>query len=171
VASNEGPDSEDSSESDEERNTVQFSIPSPATRRDAIGIDNKRLPAVKRAILEPDDALFPPIKEPKQGDWLAEFSEDGQTFAEFNRSRKKSKKAQTKNIICLLPIGDFDPNHSPSLETLQQFASKYFCMEVQLLAPLVTEKKKKKIYVLILVNAEDTLSKAESIHTPKSFNY
>jgi len=132
-----------------------FKVPSEQARRAAISFKgNSRL---KRALLEPDCNLFPPIKQPKSGDWLGRYNEMGQTFNTFTRCYKTNLKPKC-SVIYLLPIGTFDALRSPSLESLREFASKYFCMEVQLLTPVEIISKSTNAVVLSRESREYTVS-------------
>ncbi len=87
--------------------------------------------------LTPDSA-FEPMVEPGPGDWLAFHNEAGQTFEEFRRSRFP-RPDRRKSKIYLLPLGHFPAVQSPSLHLLEQFATAFFSMAVQVDAPVPLE--------------------------------
>jgi len=58
--------------------------------------------------------LAAPLPKPGPGDWLAQHSESGQTFAQYLRA-KPVRKCETKNRIFLCLIGDFSPEQGQVL--------------------------------------------------------
>jgi len=92
--------------------------------------------------------MFPPllphfqsIPLPGPGDWLTEQKEPSQTLSAFTRGRY-NRMTSTCQTIYILPLGEFDPQKTPSLTVLQQFASAFFQTAVVQL-PVVAENEKK----------------------------
>jgi archaemetzincin len=84
-----------------------------------------------RAIFQPSDA-FAPMPPTKEGDWLSEHSERGQTYGQFVRS-SPNKATGTRNTIYLQPIGKFDSPAQPRFDVLAEYASLFFGMPVKVL--------------------------------------
>jgi archaemetzincin len=114
--------------------SMAFELPRPETRRAAAGDLSGLSPLLQRAFA-PDSTDFEPIPVPGLHDWLAVHDEPGQTFDEFKRSQP-NRPAQNRRVIYLLPLGDFGPERSPSMEKLRDFAAAFFTMEVKVL-PMV----------------------------------
>jgi archaemetzincin len=110
----------------------KFKPPGPEERLAAIGLSPDLPPLLKKAF---DPAGCEPVPEPKPGDWLAEHSEPGQTYAEFLKS-PRNRPDNTRNAICLLPIGEFSGETAPSLEKLKRYAAAFFGMKVVVAEPL-----------------------------------
>lgn len=113
--------------------TKNFRPPTSGEIRTAIGNTDGLATYVQRA-LKPDRD-FMPIPVPKPGDWLAEHPEFGQTFDDFVHTRWNEPDAG-RNIIYLQPLGQFAKGKSPSLKTLEAYATAYFAMQVKILPPL-----------------------------------
>lgn len=111
-----------------------FKPPGPAERLAAIGLSPDLPPLLKKAF---DPAGFGPITEPKRGDWLAEHSEPGQTYAEFLES-PRNRPDNTRHTIYLLPVGGFTGETAPSLDKLKRYAATFFGMKVAVTEPLET---------------------------------
>jgi len=110
-----------------------FTPPNQRARQLAIaaskaGGRDRKLKAFLNAAEE--SRLFEPIHQPSQGDWLATYSERGQPASAYTPPRSGKRK------LYIQPLGAFEQGHSPSLDTLQEFASLYLCMEVEVLAPI-----------------------------------
>jgi len=116
-----------------------FTPPSAEEARRAIGATGD-LPAALAGALDPA-CDFEPVPLPDPGDWLARHEERGQTFAEFARSRRSGPDARRK-VIYLQPLGEFPPESSPSIETLERFAEAFFSLEVKALEPLDLAKER-----------------------------
>jgi len=81
--------------------------------------------------------LFDPIQIPKPGDWLWEQTEGGgETYATFLESGYRTTPTNRKKIVYLVPIGLFVEGRSPSLDVLQNFASTFLSLPVQVLPTL-----------------------------------
>jgi archaemetzincin len=107
-----------------------FKVPGPEERIAAIG-NTQGLPKMLRKALAPGED-FAPIPSPESSDWLAVHKEEGQTFEEFQATRKNVPD-RTRNKIYLQPLGAFPDESGPSLETLREFASVFFALEVVVL--------------------------------------
>jgi archaemetzincin len=113
-----------------------FTYKEPKEITDAIG-STEGIPRTLKRALTPGKA-FEMLPEPKQGEWLAEHPEPGQTFNQFVRSDPE-KPAEQRNRMFLQPIGAFPKGLSPSVETLKAYACAFFAMDVEVLSPLMTD--------------------------------
>jgi hypothetical protein len=95
------------------------------------------VPLTLQRALEPGKA-FEPLPEPKPGEWLAEHPEGDQAFNQFVRSYPYRPDARRDNIY-LQPLGVFSEGRSPSIETLKEYASAFFAMDVKVLSPLMID--------------------------------
>lgn len=84
-----------------------------------------------------DTEGFAPIPKPARGDWLAEHPEPGQTFAEFEKQRP-NVPTDTRRTIYFLPVGPTS-KHSASLETLRDYAARYYTLPVKVLPRVSTD--------------------------------
>lgn len=107
-----------------------FKPPGPAQRLKAIGPTEGLEKNLRRA-LDPGDH-FKPIPAPGPSDWLASFSERGQTFEDFVKSGP-GRPSGARRKIYLLPLGEFPPDRSPEIESLREYTAAYFCLEAQVL--------------------------------------
>jgi archaemetzincin len=94
-------------------------------------------PQVRRALSSNGD--FDPIPQPGPHDWLRIARERGQSFEEFARTAS-NRPAEARQRIYLRPVGEFSADDSPLLQQLQQFGSRFFAREVQLIPPLGVER-------------------------------
>jgi len=99
----------------------------------AIGSTAGLSTALQRAFNPGDDFL--PLESPKSGDWLAEHKEPGQTFAEF-AATQYNRPDNIRKKIYLQPLGAFNKDSSPPLETLRAYAHSFFAMDVEVLPPI-----------------------------------
>jgi archaemetzincin len=103
----------------------------------AIG-STEGIPRTLQRVLTPGKA-FEPLPKPKQGEWLAEHPEPGQTFDQFVESDPE-KPDEHRNKIFLQPLGAFSEGSSPAVETLKAYASAFFAMDVEVLSALMTDR-------------------------------
>ena len=115
---------------------MDFIPPDPSERLQAIGPTDE-LPEILGRALHPGKD-FKPIPVPERGDWLAQHSEPGQTFADFVRSNP-NKPDRIQNKIYVQPLCVFEEARSPSLVQLKDFAGAYFTLEVEVPFPLNIE--------------------------------
>lgn len=130
---------------------MAFTPPDERTRREAIGDVNALPPLLQRAFA-PDSSSFEPIPTPRPNDWLTVHPEPGQSFDQFKASQPnrptlatgqvRPNGGQDRHVIYLQPLGEFAPEHSPSLDKLREFAAAFFAMEVKSLPPLPIEPDK-----------------------------
>ncbi len=118
--------------------SMGFYPPKEAERQKAIG-SLKGLPQIFCKAFSPDDD-FKLIPTPKEGDWLSEHKEKGQTYDDFVNSNI-IRPDESRNKIYLLPFGQFSENNTPSLEILNEYATIYFSMEANVLPLLNLEDK------------------------------
>ena len=96
------------------------------------------LPEPLRTAFSPDPA-FPPLPAAGPGDWLANYPERGQTFAQFLASKPNRPDAQ-RGRIYLQPLGAFPKESSPDVETLRVWASRFFVMPTEVLPTLAIDE-------------------------------
>lgn len=113
--------------------TMAFRPPTIDETLSAIG-STDGLPAPLQRALQPDHD-FEPIPTPRNGDWLAEHYEKGQTFDEYVRLGAK-RPDNIRNIIYLKPLGQFKKDRSPSIEMLRKYAAVFFMTEARKLPAL-----------------------------------
>jgi archaemetzincin len=116
-----------------------FEPPSALDRITALGPLEEE-PAVLQRLLTPDED-FAPLRTPGYGDWLTSHPERGQTFGGycavgFNRPNT------SRNVIYLLPLGEFAADNSPPLEELRVYAEAYFQLSVKILAAIPIDEAK-----------------------------
>jgi archaemetzincin len=114
-----------------------FELPTALERANALG-SLENVPSILQRLLTPDED-FSPIRTPGQGDWLTSHPERGQTFSGYCTAGFNRPNA-TRNVIYLLPLGDFPPDSSPPLEDLRAYAEAYFQLSVKILASVPIEE-------------------------------
>jgi len=115
---------------------MSFKPPTATERLRAIG-STKELPEPLKKALEPGPG-FEPIHVPKPGDWLAEHRETGQSFDDFVRSRPNRPDRNRSKIYlsAVGGLGDFPKGQIPLLESLKEYATANFAMQVEVLPGL-----------------------------------
>lgn len=84
------------------------------------------------------DALIPlhqTMLPVKPGEWLASHKEKGQTFTPYVRSNPITLTA-TRNVLYVLPMGEFDEGRRRIIELSAEFLSIYFNCRVETLETL-----------------------------------
>jgi len=109
---------------------VNFKPPTAAERIRTIG-STEGFPEPLKKALDPG-ADFEPIAAPKPGDWLAEHYESGQSFDAFVK-RNSNRPGRISNKIYLQPLGKFPKGRIPMVEKLQEYATAYFGLKVEVL--------------------------------------
>jgi len=116
-----------------------FEPPSADIRAKALGsLENE--PALLQRLLTPDED-FAPIRTPRPGDWLDAHSEHGQTFSGYG-TVGFNRPTATRNVIYLVPLGEFPADNSPLLEDLRAFAEAYFQLTVKILPAVPIDEAK-----------------------------
>lgn len=110
--------------------SAAFERPSENERLRAIG-NLFEEPGNVRELFRPNDD-FAPIATPTRQDWLMFHRELGQTFDEY-RSADPVRPDATRRIIYLLPLGDFPADDAPALESLRDYAARFFQLETKVL--------------------------------------
>lgn len=114
-----------------------FQMPTAGERLQAIGpLDD--LPGQLKRFFAPD-RHFVPLPAPGPDDWLANHPESGQTFEQFIRSGANRPDARRSEIY-LQPLSEFAEGVSPPLDLLGQFATAFFCMDVEVLPTISATK-------------------------------
>lgn len=120
-------------------NAFAFEPPSAFDRAEALGPIDKE-PAVLQRLLTPD-ADFVPIHTPDYSDWLSMHQEAGQPFGAYCTSGF-NRPNSARNVIYILPLGDFPPDNSPPLEDLRVYAEAFFQLSVKILPASAIDEKK-----------------------------
>ncbi|EMI42094.1 archaemetzincin [Rhodopirellula sp. SWK7] len=87
------------------------------------------------------DALIPlhqKMRPVQPGDWLASHNEKGQTFTRYVRSNPITLTA-TRNVLYVLPMGEFDEERHKIVELSAEFLSIYFNCRVETLDSLAID--------------------------------
>ncbi|CAF1069404.1 unnamed protein product [Adineta steineri] len=113
---------------------MSFTISSNEMITDALG-DISQLPDdMKMAVTSRIEKSFKPIPRPRNGDWLAQYEESGQTMKSFQLNLSKAVPHETHNTIYIQPIGSFDHPRAPPVDVINEFARAFFSgCEVELL--------------------------------------
>lgn len=107
----------------------RFDPPSSEDRTKAIGTMG-HLPSILRLAFQEGES-FSPLPRPGPSDWLANHEEDGQTYDQYQRSRR-NRPSESRNSIYIQPMGEFPDSSSPDLKLLQRFAFAYFASPVKI---------------------------------------
>lgn len=117
---------------------LAFTTPNATQRKQAIGSLANVDPAKRAAFV--DHGEFEAKKPPGGRDWLAQHEEKGQTYDQFLRARPNRPDSIRKTLY-VLPLGAFDKEKSPSLDTLQTFMQAYYHpMTVKVLKEVPAER-------------------------------
>jgi len=111
----------------------KFTRPTLQHTQVALGRDVEKLPAGLRRALQCGAKAFSPVPLPKGNDWLAEHEERGQSFQSFTTRSIQVMPRRGVDTMHLVPIGDFDPERSPSLDALRSFSEAFFGCKVEFL--------------------------------------
>ncbi len=84
------------------------------------------LPAAFERLLPLHTKLGPPLPH----DWLAEHKEPGQTYAEYLHSQPV-RVDRKRRVICIQPLGSFDPVQRKVLDQTAEFLGIYFQLPVK----------------------------------------
>ncbi len=104
-----------------------------AVRRPGTNLPGGKGPTVKElqsamAKLRP---LHTKLGKPRPGDWLARFSESGQTFAQYLRCRPVIPKAQ-RRVIYFQPLGEFTPAQRKVVTLTAEYVGHHFNLPVKI---------------------------------------
>ena len=69
---------------------------------------------------------------PQQGDWLAQFSEAGQSLELYKTKDSRILTTQKRRRIVLQPLGEFSEEQKLLLEALREYAQVYFQMDARI---------------------------------------
>ena len=79
------------------------------------------------------DSLYHPLEKPKSGEWLDSVHEWPQSVKSY-RNSQSNLPDQTRQVLYLLPLGEFPRNGSaPSLEVLREYLGIFFGLESRLM--------------------------------------
>ncbi|MBN2714071.1 MAG: hypothetical protein JXR97_16755, partial [Planctomycetes bacterium] len=78
--------------------------------------------------------------EPREGEWLYEFREKGQTFSQYCLDASHEQRTATRKYIYIQPLGGFDSNHKKILRTTAEFIALFYGMPVKLCKEASIEK-------------------------------
>ena len=121
---------------------VGFTAPSKQDRTRAIGSLSGLDSTLQKIFSE--SPHFEAKREPQLGDWLAQHEEPGQTFRQYLRSGANTP-GQGRTRLYIQPLGKFESEQAPDLDTLEEFTTAYFYpMPVTLLPPIEDAKVRAK---------------------------
>ncbi|CAF1077189.1 unnamed protein product [Adineta ricciae] len=113
---------------------MSFQRPDSVRIVDALG-DISQLPKdMQMAVSNRLDESFQPVPVPRDGDWLKQHQERGQTMKSFETKASKAVPHGTYKTIFIQPIGSFDHPRAAKLNVILEFARVFFAgCEVELL--------------------------------------
>lgn len=111
----------------------KFSPPTASERRSALGSLEDLTPDLARAF-DPAEH-FTPMGEPGERDWLSVVPEPGQSHTAFLENLRRWVPREGRNTIYIQPLGDFPTGKSPSMDTLSEFLTAFYGLEVKLREP------------------------------------
>ncbi len=117
---------------------MSFQVPSKEQRLQAMGTTAGLSPTLQRTFDPAED--FEPVPAPGPNDWLAVHRESGQSFEQFVRSGP-NRPDKKRNILYLQPLGEFRAGAAPPLDSLREYATAYFAMEVRVLPGLSLDQR------------------------------
>ncbi len=120
--------------------SVGFRLPSPSTKRRAIGVLDRASATELVAYQSLED--FSDISFPEEGDWLDTYFESGQTFDGYVRSSTVNRLSDYRNTLYLQPIGRIGSSSGPSLAELGRFVQTFFQVPVKSLPALTIDDVK-----------------------------
>ncbi|TWT94426.1 archaemetzincin [Stieleria varia] len=120
-----------------ETEPASFIPPDSDQRAAAVG-SLRNISAQLRLAFDPDSDSFSSVPAPGPSDWLANHSELGQTFAQYVRSQP-NRPDLIRGKLYFQPLGEFDEGKSPDLKRLQDFASRFFALPVEILPGIKLE--------------------------------
>lgn len=108
-----------------------FRLP-PGDEEDIWGAPPKKRPELAGYYQKIDQLapFFDPLPKPEEDDWLAKYTEAGQTFDEYVAYRRREPIRKTYSEIHLLPLGDFTPSQKKLLVATHDFMERFFEMKV-----------------------------------------
>lgn len=79
------------------------------------------------------------LSEPKEGDWLRQHNESGQTFEQY-LARNPVTVSDYRNVIYLQPIGHFTPEEQKVIDLNTEYISIFFGLKTIVLEPIYEDK-------------------------------
>src|SRR3954449_7803413 len=76
--------------------------------------------------------LHDPIRPPREGDWLSEYDEPGQTFPEYRRSDPVLPTGDRATLY-VQPIGDFGPANDAAIGATADMLGRFYGVPVRVL--------------------------------------
>ncbi len=114
-----------------------FTVPDKQGREAAVGSLSGLSPQMRRVFTNGGE--FQAKKEPRGLDWLAQHEEKGQTFPQYLGSRPNVPNSG-RNKLYILPIGTFEKDLAPDLESLREYTAAYFHPLQVTMLPAVPDK-------------------------------
>ena len=111
-------------------------------------LPERRAPDARLNTVDPfafDPALFTPKRSATPDDWLSTHVEPGQTFGQYLRGIPMVG-TETRKVIVLQPLGPFGATDKATLETLADFARRFFQREVRIEKPLPLPVKGRRTF-------------------------
>lgn len=100
-----------------------FTVPDKPSREAAVGPLSGFNPQMRRVFTNGGE--FEAKTEPAAFDWLAQHEEKGQTFQQYLSSRPNIPNSGRAKLY-ILPIGTFEKDLAPDLESLREYTAAYF---------------------------------------------
>src|SRR5690349_16236419 len=76
--------------------------------------------------------LHGPIRTPREGDWLHEYDEPGQTFREYRES-DPVLPTRDQATLYLQPLGDFGPADAAAIGATADLLGRFYVVPVRVL--------------------------------------
>ncbi len=94
----------------------------------------------KVVYLDTGDGDFMAKRKPGGADWLAQHKEPGQTYGQYLAS-KPNLPDKRRNVIYVLPVGDFDKGVAPDLKVLLEYTRAYYYPMKVVMKKVVSDEK------------------------------
>ncbi len=111
-------------------------------RRYAVGDLNQLRAAEKAAFTDDASGDYEPKTKPEASDWLAQHPEPGQTYESFLAERPQLPN-ERRNVIYIMPIGDFPDKLTPDLQVLLEYCKAYYHPMEVIMKPITPSDKVK----------------------------
>lgn len=86
------------------------------------------------------ELFFEPMAEPEANDWLATYTEPGETFEQY-LDNKPTRPTPERHTIYIRPLGKFTPQESKTIVIAARFIEQSFDLPVKLLPPVGFDEK------------------------------
>ena len=99
----------------------------------------------ERLYYPPEGKLFVRKRPAQEGDWLARFSEPGQSFMAY-RAADPVRPTRTRHRLVLQPLGELRPREEEALRVMQDYMRRFFAVSVDIAAqrPLPVKGRRRR---------------------------